>query len=90
MVDAGALIAIVTGILGLAGIVFTALKFNRDDTTSIVSQQSGVLKDMATLNDDLRATVSDLRSERDQLRGEVQALHEQVQRLTDELRRLTA
>jgi len=90
VVDAGALIAIVTGILGLAGIIFTALKFNRDDTTSIVSQQSGVLKDMATLNDDLRATVSDLRSERDQLRGEVQALHEQVQRLTDELRRLTA
>lgn len=82
--DAGALLAIVTGILGLSGLIFTALKYNRDDSTAVVAQQSAVLKDMATLNDDLRKAVDDLHGERDELRGEIAALREQVQRLSHE------
>lgn len=75
--DLGSIIALVTGILGVAGLCFTALRFNRDDTTAVVSQQSGVLHDMATLNAELRQTNVDLRTE-------VAELREQVQRLRHE------
>ena len=80
--DAGTLLAIVTGLCGLAGLVYTALSWRRNDTKAVVDQQSAVLHDMATLNDDLRSTVTDLRGERDLLRTEVAELREQVQRLT--------
>jgi uncharacterized coiled-coil DUF342 family protein len=83
-VDLGSVIALVTGILGVAGLCFTALRFNRDDTTAIVSQQSNVLHDMAALNEDLRQTAADLRTERDGLRSEVAELREQVQQLRHE------
>ena len=48
--DAGTLLAIVTGIIGLAGLVFTALHFNSDSSKAIVEQQSAVLKDMGAVN----------------------------------------
>jgi len=89
-VDIGGVIAAVIGLMGVAGVIFTALRFNRDDTTAIVGQQSGVLHDMASLNDEMRLTTADLRTERDELRGEVQALREQVDRLTRELRRFAS
>ena len=82
MVDTGTLLAIITGLCGLAGLVYTALHFNRDDAKALVDQQSAVLKDMGELNTDLRATVADLRTERDALRSEVADLREQVQRLS--------
>lgn len=82
-------ITIVIGVMGLGGVVFTALKYNRDDTTAIVGQQSTILHDMSQLNEELHKSVQDLRSERDSLRGEVKALHEQVDRLSDELKRFT-
>jgi predicted nuclease with TOPRIM domain len=85
-VNAGSLLAIVTGILGLAGIIFTALKYNRDDTTALVGQQSQILTDMKALNDELRETADALRAERDELRGEVARLSGQVDALRGELR----
>ena len=75
--DLGSIIALVTGILGVAGLCFTALRLNRDDTTAVVSQQSKVLHDIATLNAELRQTNVDLRTE-------VAELREQVQRLRHE------
>jgi cell division protein FtsB len=87
-VDAGAGIAVVTGVVGLAGLVFTALRWRSDDTKTIVESQSSVLHDMAALNDELRKTAAELRDERDKLRAEVAELRVQVQRLTDELQRL--
>ena len=79
--DWGSFVALAIGVFGLGGIVFTALKFNRDDTTAIVGQQSNVLKDMATLNDELRQTAKDLREERDKLRDEVINLRFEVEKL---------
>lgn len=78
-------LAIATGILGLAGIVFTALKFNRDDTTAVVAQQTQILANMKLLNDELRTSVEGLRQERDELRGKVDQLTGQVSALRDEL-----
>lgn len=75
-------LAIVTGVLGLSGLIFTALHYNRDDTKAIVEEQSSVLKDMALLNENLKKTVDDLRNERN-------ALASEVDRLSHELRNRT-
>lgn len=79
--DTGELLAIITGVLGLSGLVFTALRYNRDDSKAIVEEQSNVLKDMAALNTSLKDTVADLRTERDNLQIQVRELSAQVARL---------
>lgn len=56
-------VSVAIGILGLAGIIFTALKFNRDDSTAVVTQQSQVVNDMHTLNSDLRTALAECRAE---------------------------
>jgi len=73
-VDTGSLLAIITGLCGLSGLVFTALHFNRDDSKAVVEQQSSVLKDMALLNDELREINAALRTEVAELREQVQRL----------------
>jgi hypothetical protein len=60
-------IALAIALMGLGGLVFTALRFNRDDTSAIVSQQSTVLHDMQAINEELR-------HERDDCRGELAEL----------------
>ena len=82
----GEVIAIVIGVAGLAGVIFTALRFRRDDTTAVVTQQSTILNDMKALNGELRETAESLRSERDALREQVSNLSGQVEALRVELR----
>lgn len=72
--DAGTWIAIVTGIIGLAGLVFTALKFNADRSSAAVQQASDVLEDMRKLNDALHIRINDLEQE-------IEQLHKQVDKL---------
>ena len=52
-------VALVIGIAGLGGLVFTALRYRRDDTTAIVTQQSTIVHDMETLTAGLRAALAD-------------------------------
>lgn len=73
-------LALATGVLGVAGLIFTALKYNRDDATAVVSQQSQIVGDMKALNDELRTTVQDLRLQRDELKLQVDRLTEQLDR----------
>jgi hypothetical protein len=80
------LISLSIGIIGLGGLLFTALRFRRDDTTAIVTQQSAIFDDMKKLNEELRTTAGDLRTERDNLKHEVTRLSGQVDILTTELR----
>ena len=61
-VDVAQLVALGIGILGVAGVIFTALRYNRDDTTAILSQQEVILGDMRSLNDELRLMIADLRA----------------------------
>lgn len=84
-VEVAGLFALVVGMLGLGSIVFAALRYNRDDTTQIVNQQSTLLGNIKTLNDELRTTVEKLREERDTLRDEVGHLTGQVEALRGEL-----
>jgi hypothetical protein len=79
-------IPVVIGLLGLGGILFTALRFNREDTTAVVGQQTQILGNMKMLNDELRVTADGLRGERDSCRGEAAKLRTQVAELTVELR----
>jgi uncharacterized coiled-coil DUF342 family protein len=86
-VDPGAVIGIVIGLTGLSGVIFTALRWRRDDTSAAVQTQSTVLGDMARLNDELRTTTATLRSERDECRGQAHALTVEVERLKRDRRR---
>ena len=72
---------LVIGIVGLGGLVFTALRFRRDDTSAIVSQQDTIFSEMRSLNAELRETTDRLRVERDALTVQVQQLTAQVQEL---------
>ena len=63
LVDPGQLVALVIGLCGLAGVVFTALKYNRDDAGAIVEQQSALVGDMKVLTDELRHSEASLRGQ---------------------------
>ena len=73
-VEPAGLVAIAIGLTGLGGVVFTALRFRRDDTTAVVTQQSTILGDMKTLNEELRTTAASLKVERDACKDEVKGL----------------
>ena len=74
-INAAQSLALVLGIVGLSGVVFTALRFRRDDTTAVVTQQSQITAEMKTLNDELRLAVERLRKERD-------ACHDELRRVS--------
>lgn len=84
-IDLVTALPLVIGILGIGGLVFTALRFRRDDTTAVVTQQAQITSEMKTLNDELRATTADLRAERDKLRLEVSRLEGQITELRAQL-----
>ena len=73
--------SIALGVVGLATVVFTALSWRRNDTGAVVSQQTSILENMKTLNDELRVTASDLRSERDRCYEEVAKLKQATDRI---------
>jgi hypothetical protein len=80
-VDIAGLVSLAIGVFGVGGLIFTALRYRRDDTTAVIQQQDVILKDMKTLNDELRLTSEGLRSERDALRVQVEELTVQVEKL---------
>ena len=88
LIDWAEALPLIIGLLGLGGIVFTALKYNRDDTTAVMGQQNTIVGEMKTLNDELRVTTHDLRTERDELRLKVSELSSQVDALREEMGRI--
>lgn len=74
MVDWVNVLPLIIGILGLAGLIFTALRYGRDDTTAVINQQAQITSEMKTLNDELRTTTERLRKERDACLTEVERL----------------
>lgn len=65
LIEAGNAIAIAIGLMGLSGCIFTALRFRRDDTTALVSQQDFIVNEMKSLNEELRLSTERLRAECD-------------------------
>jgi hypothetical protein len=80
------LISLAIGVIGLGGLIFTALRFRRDDTTAVIQQQSVVFDDLKKLNEELRTTSDGLRDERNRLQFQVENLTGQVDALRVELR----
>jgi hypothetical protein len=87
-IDWGQALPLIIGIFGIAGLIFTALKYNRDDTTAVLTQQNTIVGEMKTLNDELRVTTAELRTERDGLKEQVVDLTRQVDALRVELGRI--
>lgn len=81
MVDWVNVLPLIIGILGLAGLIFTAMRYGRDDTTAVVNQQAQITAEMKTLNDELRLTAERLRKERDACHIEAERLIGRVEEL---------
>lgn len=73
-IDWATALPITLGIIGLAGVIFTALKFNSDRATASVDQASAVLADMRQLNDALHTRINDLEHELEQLHNQLDTL----------------
>lgn len=76
--DFAGVVSLAIAIMGIGGLVFTALRYRRDDTTAIVSQQDTIFSEMRALNEELRTTVQQLREENDRLTAQVQELRHEL------------
>lgn len=81
MIDWATALPLIIGSAGLSGVVFSVLRFRRDDTTQVVNQQAQITAEMKTLNDELRLTTERLRKERDACHMEVERLNGRIEEL---------
>lgn len=72
--ELGTLGPILLALAGVAGAIFAALRFNREDASAVVAQQSTVLSDMRTLNAEIATSASRIREERDDLLAKIVVL----------------
>lgn len=79
--DPGAFIALLTAVAGIGGILVALFKFRGESTSTVVTQQTQILQDMKTLNDELKIALQDAKLERDDLRQQVHELRVEVDRL---------
>lgn len=89
-------LTIIGALVGSGGIVFGALRFNRDETGKTVTQHSKILADMESVNqhliaelDRLRAELNELRVEHEKIIDERDEYRRKVNKCTDEVERLT-
>lgn len=68
-ISTGALVAVGGVVAGVGGLVFVALKYNREDATSVIGQQSSILADMKALNDELAGSLERCQKQRDVARS---------------------
>jgi len=77
-ISTGTLVAASGVIAGVGGLVFVALKYNREDATSVIGQQSAILADMKALNDELAGTLERCQKQRDAARALVETRLEEA------------
>lgn len=92
-----AAISAIIALAGTGGVVFGALRYNRDEAGKVVTQQTTVLSSMQALNDELsealtraRADTAHFREERDLLMKDLEVCKKEVQGLRVEITRLHA
>lgn len=78
-------LSVIIGLLGVSGIVFTALRYRRDDTTAVVNQQAALFDEMRVITENLRAERDALALQVDRLRAEVGELRSAAGRIEDRL-----
>lgn len=67
------IVPVLTVCAGLGALVFAALRFNREDASSVVSQQSTLLSDMRAMLDEKQEELDRAKQERSRLH---ELLHE--------------
>jgi cell division protein FtsB len=77
----GLVIGTLVALVGSGGIVFTALRFGREEATGLVA----IMRD---LNDELQEALERTRKQRDELAAEVDRLHEECKSLRIEIHKL--
>jgi chromosome segregation ATPase len=89
------ILTIVGALVGSGGIVFGALRFNRDETGKTVTQHSKILADMESVNQHLidelvrlRNELATLRIEHDRVTEERNEYRDKVDSCTDQVSRL--
>lgn len=87
-----AAISAVIALAGTGGVVFGALRYNRDEAGKVVLQQTTVLTSMQALNDELtealtrsRDDAAQFRKERDDLIAELQGCRSEIKDLRTEI-----
>ena len=80
-IDIAASLSVVIGIIGVVGLIYTALSWNRSDTTQVITQQSAITAEMKTLVDEQRKRVEELRQERDDCRMDRERMVGQMEEL---------
>lgn len=80
-----AIISAVIALAGTGGVVFGALRYNRDEAGKVVLQQTAVLTNMQSLNDELadaltraREEAARFRQERDELMAELRTCRTEI------------
>lgn len=84
------IISVVVAVAGSGGIVFGALRYNRDEAGRVVTQQTAVLESMRGLNDELQSALDRVRLERDDLVKEVRDTRVDIAALRIEIHNLQA
>lgn len=69
--DTATVIALITAGVGVAGVIITALKYNKESSARAVEAQSQIVEDMKILNDEMRAKVADQNAEIAELRAQI-------------------
>lgn len=72
-------LGVIVALAGSGGILFGALRFNREEATRVVGQQAQIL-------DDMRDLYEVTRTERDALREEVRRCSDEIERLNKSIR----
>ena len=83
--DLSGVVSLAIAGMGVSGLIFTALRYRRDDTQAIVATQDTLFGEMRSLNDELRQTAINLREENAKLAAQVAQLTAQVRELRREL-----
>ena len=83
-------LSLAIGVCGLAGLVFAALKYRRDDSTAVSDQSANLVSSMKALNEETRLSEEKMRKERDELNGQVAYLTGQNDVLQRELQEYRA
>ena len=74
MIDWVTALPLAIGIIGLAGLVFTALAWRRNDSTQVITQQAQITAEMKQLTDELRTQRDECRSDRQSLQTQIEKL----------------
>lgn len=82
------ILAIMGAFAGSGGILFGAVRYNRDEAGKVIVQQTSILTDMRALNDELIESLDRVRTERDAVRLDRDQLRNQLTECKEETRAL--